>query len=667
MSLQEAVAGAFDPGAGLAQSVEEFSPRTGQTVMAQAVAATMESGGILVVEAGTGVGKTFAYLVPALLSGERVLLSTATKTLQDQLFGRDIPRLIAALGMPVRTALLKGRSSYLCLHRLADARQHGSTQGATTLRDLARVEAWSLTTRAGDLAELIHIDERSAVIPLVTSTRENCLGAQCPQVQSCHVNLARREAMAADVVVINHHLFFADLNIRESGVAELLPTVRSVVFDEAHQLNEIGVQFLGRQITTYQLDGFCRDLALQGQKLVLGVTDWPELVSALARSVLGLRHLFGDGSPSGRLAWFAGEPSGIDAHGWQRAVDALHASLQQTEVVLRSIAELSPEIKVLQERASRLMAELDIFSHPVQPGSVRWLEAGAQIKLVQSPLHIGETMRGRVFGTDTPANHGKSWIFTSATLGHDATMAHFIEDCGLQGASVLQVQSPFDYAVQAAIYVPGQMPKPGEPGHSAAVATLVAQAAIVLGGRTLVLTTTLRAMRDIAAALRQHFASSSGIDLLVQGESPKRELTARFVQGATRGGNGCVLVGSASFWEGVDVPGDALQMVVIDKLPFSPPGDPVVEARAQHFQANGKNPFHHFHVPQAAIALKQGAGRLIRRETDRGILVVCDVRLTQMGYGRRILAALPAMQAITTQDAFMQALQALTTPSTTGY
>lgn len=667
MGLHEAVARAFDPGAGLAQSLEEFSPRIGQTVMAQAVAATMESGGVLVVEAGTGVGKTFAYLVPALLSGQRVLLSTATKTLQDQLFGRDIPRLIAALGVPVRTALLKGRGSYLCLHRLADARQDVSTQSGAALRDLARVETWSLATRTGDLAELIQIDERSAVIPLITSTRENCLGAQCPQIQNCHVNLARREAMAADVVVINHHLFFADLNIRESGVAELLPTVQAVVFDEAHQLNEIGVQFLGRQITTHQLDGFCRDLTLQGQKLALGVADWRALVAALAHSVLSLRRLIGEGNQMGRIAWFSGEPVGVDAQGWQRAVADLHARLQQTDVVLRSIEDMSPDMHGLQQRAQRLTAELDVFSHPVQPGFVRWLEAGTQIRLVQSPLHIAETMQSRVFAPDAETKSRKSWIFTSATLGHDATMAHFLEDCGLRDATVLQVQSPFDYPSQAAMYVPAQMPNPGEPSHSAAVAALVAEASIVLGGRTLVLTTTLRAMREIAAALRHHFAQSSAIEVLVQGESPKRELTERFVRGAKPGGHGSVLVGSASFWEGVDVPGDALQLVVIDKLPFSPPGDPVVEARAQHFQSNGRNPFHHFHVPQTAIALKQGAGRLIRRETDRGILVVCDVRLARMGYGRRILAALPAMQVITTQEGFVQALYALTKPSTTDH
>ena len=668
MGLQDLVARAFGPDGALAQCVDEFSPRSGQTVMAQAVAATMETGGVLVVEAGTGVGKTFAYLVPALLSGQRILLSTATKTLQDQLFGRDIPRLVKALGMPVRTALLKGRSSYLCMHRLGGARQDDIAHKVTVQRDLARVEAWSLTTRAGDMAELTQLDERSPVIPLVTSTRENCLGARCPQIQNCHVNLARREAMAADVVVINHHLFFADLNIRESGVAELLPSVHSVVFDEAHQLNEIGVQFLGRQLTTHQLDNFGRDLALEGKKMVLAHGGWSDMLAELVRSVFALRTLCGSGQATGRIAWDAEQPAGIAAQDWQNVVADLHSALQQADVVLRSMEDLSPELKGLHERASRLMAELDIFSHAVQPGAVRWLEVGtSQVRLVQSPLDIADAMRSRVITPEADAGSHKSLIFTSATLGHDATMAHFVASCGLEGAQVLQVQSPFDYLAQATLYIPAHMPKPNDVGHSAVVAQLVAQGAAVLGGRTLVLTTTLRAMRDIAAALRQCFDSLSFIDVLLQGESPKRELTERFVKGAVAGNNGCILVGSASFWEGIDVPGDALQLVVVDKLPFSPPGDPVVEARARQFEASGSNPFHHYHVPQAAIALKQGAGRLIRRETDRGILVVCDVRLTQMGYGRRILAALPTMQRITTQDQFAQALADLTRPSTTGH
>lgn len=667
MGLQDLVARAFDPDGALAHCVEEFNPRSGQTVMAQAVAATMETGGLLVVEAGTGVGKTFAYLVPALLSGERILLSTATKTLQDQLFGRDIPRLVKALGLPVRTALLKGRSSYLCLHRLTEARHDELAYKVPVQRDLARVETWAQATHAGDMAELTQMDERSPVIPLVTSTRDNCLGAHCPQIQNCHVNLARREALAADVVVINHHLFFADLNIRESGVAELLPTVHSVVFDEAHQLNEIGVQFLGRQLTTRQLDNFGRDLALEGQKMFLAHGSWPVMLAELARSVAALRTLCGGDQNLGRIVWQKEQPSGIAAEDWQNVVTDLHTALQQTDVVLRSMEELSSELKGLHERASRLMAELDIFSHAVQADAVRWLEVGAsQVRLVQSPLDIADAMRSRVIEPNSDAGGRKSWIFTSATLGHDATMAHFVESCGLQGAQVLQVQSPFDYLAQAALYVPGHMPKPSDAGHSAAVAQVVAQGAAALGGRTLVLTTTLRAMRDIAAALREHFDALSFIDVLLQGESPKRELTERFIKGAVAGNNGCILVGSASFWEGIDVPGDALQLVVVDKLPFSPPGDPVVEARARQLEAIGSNPFHHYHVPQVAIALKQGAGRLIRRETDRGILVVCDVRLTQMSYGRRILAALPAMRRITTQNQFAEALTELTRPSTMG-
>jgi ATP-dependent DNA helicase DinG len=469
--------------------------------------------------------------------------------------------------------------------------------------------------------------------------------------------------MEADVVVINHHLFFADLNIRESGVAELLPTVHSVVFDEAHQLNEIGVQFLGRQLSTSQIDGFARDLALQGAQLALSFSDWRESVASLARCVVQMRELCGESGHAGRTAWQGEEPLGVDAIAWHSMVAVLHAALQEIEVGLRSVEELSPELTALRERASRLMAELDVFSHPVQPGAVRWLEAGQQIKLAQSPLDIAETMRSRILPADLHDSR-KSWIFTSATLGHDATMARFLETCGLEDAQLLQVHSPFDYAAQAARYVPAHVPKPSDPGHSTAVAELVAQAAGILRGRTLVLTTTLRAMRDIAAALRQRFAERSDIEVLLQGESPKRELTERFVQGALPGANGCILVGSASFWEGIDVPGDALQLVVIDKLPFSPPGDPVVDARARQMQASGNNPFQHLHLPQAAIALKQGAGRLIRKESDRGILVVCDVRLIQMAYGRRILAALPAMRPIATQDEFVQALIALTRPST---
>jgi ATP-dependent DNA helicase DinG len=342
----------------------------------------------------------------------------------------------------------------------------------------------------------------------------------------------------------------------------------------------------------------------------------------------------------------------------------LHTALQQSEMVLRSISEESIELNGLRERASHLAAELDVFSHPVQEGWVRWIEIGERLKLVQSPMDIADTMRSK-FIQNSPFREGsKSLIFTSATLGHDATLAHFLESCGLQGARVLQAQSPFDFRSQAALYVPANMPKPSDATHSESVADLIITGAMILGGRTLVLTTTLRAMGDIAERLRRPLASLSGIEVLVQGESSKRELTERFRSSPCGDTKGFILVATASFWEGVDIPGDALQMVVIDKLPFPPPHDPLVAARSRNLVERGKNAFQHLHVPHAALALKQGAGRLIRRETDRGVLVVCDVRLTQMGYGRRIIAALPAMNEIGSEEEFVQALNALTKPST---
>lgn len=664
MGLAESVARVFDSNGALAQGVEGFLPRFGQTTMARSVADAIENGGMLVVEAGTGVGKTYAYLVPALLSGKRILLSTATKTLQDQLFGRDIPKLIVALGMPVRVALLKGRGSYLCMHRLGFARHDLRAMHPSAQADLAWIERWSSTTKSGDLAELPLLDERSPVIALVTSTRENCQGTKCPQLDSCHVNLARREAMAADIVVINHHLFFADMNVRESGVAELLPTVQSVVFDEAHQLNEIGVQFMGRQVTTAQLDRYARDLASCGNLLVLMVEDWRAMVDVLIGRVTALKALCRTGDDAFRQARFEDQPPGVDVQTWECTLAALHSTLQQSEIVLRGMEDVSPELKALRERASHLTAELDAFLHPVQEGWVRWVDLGEQVKLVQSPLYIADTMRSKFVSVEAASGDGKSMIFTSATLGHDATMSQFLESCGLQGAQVLQVQSPFDYQSQAAIYVPAHLPKPSDTTHSKAVSDLIARGARMLGGRTLVLTTTLRAMRDIATSLREQFPEPFGIEVLLQGESSKRELTERFRLGPCGAGGGSILVATASFWEGVDVSGDALQLVVIDKLPFSPPNDPIVAARSKKIVEKGKNPFQQLHVPQAALALKQGAGRLIRSETDRGILVVCDIRLTHMGYGRRILAALPPMKTINSEEEFVQALNALTKPST---
>jgi ATP-dependent DNA helicase DinG len=652
---------AFAPGGVLGRAADAFQPRSGQTEMAGAVARTIESGGVLVVEAGTGVGKTFAYLVPALLSGERVLLSTATKTLQDQLFGRDLPRLAQALGLPVRMALLKGRASYVCPHRLELARQDATLPDRMAVRTLAKVEDWARTTRTGDLAEMPGLDERSPVIPLVTSTRDNCLGAQCPKFRGCHVNAARREALAADVVVVNHHLFFADLAVRESGMAELLPTVRVAIFDEAHQLNETGVQFLGKQLGTGQLVDFARDTLAAGLQFARGLVDWQALAGACERQARDLRLAVGRAGGSARLRWTGRTPDEVDPAGWAEALQTLQEALEQAAEGLASVSELQPDFVRLHERAVLLAQRVAAFGAAAAPGSVRWVDVGTQLRLVESPLDIAEAVRAKLLraGGDDEDAPRRSWVFTSATLGDDARLRWFTEPCGLEEAQVLRVDSPFDYAQQAAVYVPDGMPKPNDPGHSAAVAALAYAAARRLGGRTMVLTTTLRALRAVGEDLQARFGATGEVEVLVQGQWPKRRLIERFRAGAADGQPGCVLVASASFWEGVDVPGDALQLVIIDKLPFPPPNDPLVEARSQRLEAQGRSPFNDYFVPEAAVALKQGAGRLIRRESDQGLLVVCDPRLVTMGYGRRLLAALPPMRRLADKAAFAEALQRL--------
>ncbi len=644
MNLVAEVQTAFAPDGVLSRAADHFVARSGQLEMALAVAQAIETAQTLVVEASTGVGKTYSYLVPALLSGERVLVSTATKALQDQLFGRDLPRLVEALGVPVRTALLKGRASYVCLHRVMLARQDGSVMDRSVLRSLAKIEQWAQTTKAGDLAELPGLDERSPLIPLVTSTRENCLGAQCPQFRSCHVNLARREAMAADVVVINHHLFFADMAVRESGMAELLPTVRIAIFDEAHQLNETGIQFLGKSLTTGQLLDFCRDLLGTGLQMARGLADWQKVVGDCERAARELRLCVGKAYTGSKLRWVEQAPEHLDTDNWSNALLSVTKTLNETCKALDTVTEIAPDFVRLHERAGALAESAQSFEIACQPGCVRWVDVSAQLRLVESPLTIAEAVKTRLLAASPESS--KSWIFTSATLGDDATLSWFTQPCGLEDATILRIGSPFDYAEQAALYVPREFPKPADPSHALKVAESAAVWSRVLGGRTMVLTTTLRALRVIGETLSLILEESGDLDVLVQGTMPKTMLIERFRQGNSAGQRGCVLVASASFWEGIDVPGDALQLVIIDKLPFPPPNDPMAEARSQALEAQGRSAFNDYFVPEAAVALKQGAGRLIRRETDRGVLVVCDTRLISMGYGKRLLRALPPMKRL---------------------
>lgn len=648
--------------------------------MATAVSRIVQCGGQLVVEAGTGTGKTYAYLVPVLLSGHRALVSTATKALQDQLFSRDIPRLVEALGLPIRIALLKGRSNYLCLHRMEQARHSPESAHPGAQQALAKIETWSQSTRTGDMAELTGLDERSALWPLVTSTRDNCLGSSCPRYRACHVNLARKEAMAADVVVINHHLFFADMAVRESGVAELLPTVRVTVFDEAHQLNEIGVNFLGQQLSTVHLHELVRDTLATGLQLARGLVDWPSLTAQLEKAArdwrLAARHHRGSVS----LRWNGLCPEGVAADDWMPALERVTMALVDLRTGLETVSELAPDFVRLLDRTRDLVQRATLFADAPKPDGVRWVEVSAQLRVMESPLDIAQAFSGwmRPHAPQSPdptsmqiapADQGagqRAWIFTSATLGDEPTLRWFTEPCGLSAAEVMQVSSPFDYAHQAALYVPTHLPRPGETGHALAVGRLVLEALSVLGGRTLVLTTTLSAMRSIGEHLQAH--ADGTFEVLLQGESPKRRLMERFRQGGgqgdAQGRRGCVLVASASFWEGFDVPGDALQLVVIDKLPFPPPGDPLFEARSLRTIQQGNNAFVDLALPEAAISLKQGAGRLIRNESDRGILVVCDNRLVEKSYGRRLLRSLPQMRRLEDHADFQAALSQLTRDAT---
>ncbi len=632
--LRDAVLQAFAPGGALSQSDAHYVEREAQQRMALGVADAIDRQEALVAEAGTGVGKTFAYLVPTLLSGRRALISTATKSLQDQLFLRDLPRLRDALQVPATLALLKGRASYLCTHRMKQARHGAQLPDRWAARTLAKVEQWSQVTRSGDLAELEGLDERSSVIPLITSTRENCLGSECPDYRQCHVMKARRDAMAADLVVVNHHLFFADMALRDTGMAELLPSVEVAVFDEAHQLSEAGVQFLGTTLGSAQVLDFARDMLGAGLAHARGLAPWQELASACDLAARELRivavgHLR-DVRGNLKLRWDerGSRPEFIEA------LNGVHAACKAAEAALDVVEGSAPDFAKLAERAAQLAQQAQLFCGPASFGRVRWIDLTLhQARLAEAPLDVREALREQM------ESARKAWIFTSATLGDDERLSWFTESAGLDDATTLRVGSPFDYAAHARLYIPSAFPKPNEPGHPAAVAELAAHCARALGGRCFVLTTTLRALQTIGERLRDAFQmEGDDIEVLVQGSVPKRQLLQQFLARPRS-----VLVGSQSFWEGIDVPGDALQCVLIDKLPFPPPNDPLVEARVKRLESEGRNAFSDYFIAEAAVSLKQGAGRLIRSENDRGLLVICDPRMAGMNYGKRLREALPPM------------------------
>lgn len=617
----------------LGAQVGSYRPRHAQTEMAKAVADAIADQRTLIAEAGTGTGKTFAYLVPALLWGGKVIVSTGTKNLQDQLFLRDIPTVRRALSAPVSVALLKGRSNYVCHFHLERTLQNGRMTSRDDIGHLREISRFMKTTASGDKAELSKVPETAPIWNLVTSTRDTCFGAECQYYQDCFVMKARKEAQQADVVVVNHHLFFADVALKDNGVAELLPNANTVIFDEAHQLPETATMFFGDTVSTSQILDLCRDVQAEGLSNARDGADWIQLVAPVERAARDLRLAFPDDPV--RLALSQIAPSSV----FFSALQALRDGMDGIIAVLEKQAERADTIEQCRTRAIELAHQLDSWNGVADKGVsedgqayVRWVEAfTTSLQLHRTPLSIAPIFNKQREGVP------RAWIFTSATLAVKNDFNHYTSQMGLGGEPAQSWPSPFNYEQQGLLYVPPHLPQPNAFEYTDAVIEAALPAIIAAGGRTFLLCTTIRAVNRSAERLREEFAKRQlPFPLMVHGEAGRTELLDRF----RAAGNG-VLIGSQSFWEGVDVRGDALSLVIIDKLPFSPPDDPVLAARITELEKQGLSGFVQHQLPAAIINLKQGAGRLIRDENDRGVLMICDPRLISKGYGRRIWQSLP--------------------------
>jgi ATP-dependent DNA helicase DinG len=600
--------------------------------MAEAIRGAIERTEVLVAEAGTGTGKTFAYLVPALLAGGKVIISTGTKTLQDQLYDRDLPAVRGALGSAASAALLKGRSNYVCLYRLRRASSEALLGSRGEAAQLAKIVRFAERSTTGDRADLADVPEDAPVWAHATSTRENCLGQECPDYSDCFVMRARRNALAADVVVVNHHLFFADVVLRDEGVAELLPACNTVVFDEAHQLPETARAFFGERLSTHQLVELSRDarLELRAADVAAGLAGGTaaELDARAARLEKAARDLrLALGESTGRIGW----RQAMQLPGFGDALaKAGHALAQLGEPVAAQV-ERSEGLAACDRRIAAARALLARLAAGEGGDEVRWAEALAHAAV----LHVTPISSADLFQRQM-LDHPRAWIFTSATLAVGEDFEHFKRELGLAQAEARRWSSPFDFASQALLYLPRGLPaEPNDPRFTESVVEAALPVLRASRGRAFLLFTTLRALRRAHELLQ----GRTEFPLLVQGTGSRSELLSRF-----RSLGNAILLGSQSFWEGVDVRGEALSLVVIDKLPFAPPDDPVLAARIENLKAHGGDPFNELQLPQAVLQLKQGAGRLIRDEADRGVLMLCDPRLLSKGYGRRILKSLPPMK-----------------------
>jgi ATP-dependent DNA helicase DinG len=607
----------------LSRTIEGFTCRPQQQSMAESVATTLEQGGVLICEAGTGIGKTFAYLVPALLSGQKVIISTGTKNLQDQLFHRDLPLMRDALAVPVSVALLKGRANYLCTHRLEITLLEGRLGSRQMVDQLMQVQRWAGKTRSGDIAELNTLPEDAPIWPMITSTTDNCLGAECPSFSVCHLQEARKRAQEADLVVINHHLLCADFSLKESGFGDLLPDADAFIVDEAHQLPEVAGNFFGTTVSGRQLLELARDSEAEQIKEAGDLREIPPLCQQLSKKVRDLRLAFGIGLRRASWSEVAGDRQ------VQRALDEMRDALGELLAALELAQGRGKGLESCLARSQQLAQALERLVGAESDDEIRWFETLSQsFRLNQTPLEISDLFQSRM------ERYRGSWIFTSATLAVGERFDHFQRQLGLDEARTECWGSPFDYPNQALWYLPREMPEPNSPEYNPAVVEVAVAVVQASRGRAFLLFTSHRALREAATLLEARVE----FPLLVQGSAPKAELLERF-----RSLGNAVLLGTASFWEGVDVRGEALSCVIIDKLPFASPGDPVLQARINALRKRGGNPFMTFQVPQAAIALKQGAGRLIRDIHDRGVLVICDRRLLKRGYGQMFLDSMPPM------------------------
>lgn len=597
--------------------------------MAERIAAAIQDNAVFIAEAGTGTGKTFAYLVPALKSNGKVIVSTGTKTLQDQLFNKDLPMVRDTLRAPIRTALLKGRANYVCTYHLNRAMADGRFLSKEDAADARRIAVFAKTTRSGDKAECVEVNENSPVWHHVTSTRDNCLGQECPDYKSCFVMQARKEAMAADLVVVNHHLFFADVMLRDEGMAELLPACNTVIFDEAHQLPEVATLFFGDSISTAQVLDLTRDARAEGLQHAKDCLDLIPLSKAVEKAARDLRLAVG--VDAGRFS--AGQLQ--EKPDFAPSLATLESELEKFVALLETQAQRAEGLEKCWQRATELRERVTRWRTPVDAGYVFWAEAFSQsLQLNATPLDVANIFRKQMGG------HPRAWIFTSATLAVQGKFHHYCAELGLGDPDSACWHSPFDYGEQAVLYAPLGMPDPNAFHYQEAVVEAAWPAVKAANGGAFFLCTSLRAMRRTHELLKAKI-EDEGIDLplLVQGEGSKNELLQRF-----RYLGNAILVGSQSFWEGVDVRGEALSLVVIDKIPFAPPDDPVLSARIEEMKKQGRNAFIEYQLPRAVINVKQGAGRLIRDEADKGVLMICDPRLISKPYGRKVWQSLPPMK-----------------------